>query len=132
MSFDTLFVFPKGRTSRGQFVPALITLVAVVLFYAFLVRGLTAQWCLVVVLFPAIVLHARRLHDMGHTAWPLLAPGVLMVVAFAIWLGIVSLGAQLNGIVPLIALAVSAGFAVWGCVGRGQAQANKYGAPAAA
>ena len=118
MNFESLFVNPNGRTSRGQFVPALITLLAVVVFYAFLVTGLTAKWCLLVILFPAIILHARRLHDMGRTAWLLLAPAVLMLAAFGIWLNLVSLGAQLDTAVPLIALVVAAGFALWGCVGK--------------
>jgi uncharacterized membrane protein YhaH (DUF805 family) len=124
MNFESLFVNPNGRISRGQFVPPLITLLAVVAFYAFLVTGRNAMWCLVVLLFPAVILHARRLHDMGHTAWLLLAPGGLMVAAFAIWLGIVSLGAQLDAAVPLVALVVSAGFALWGCIGRGHVEAN--------
>jgi uncharacterized membrane protein YhaH (DUF805 family) len=131
-SFDTLFVNPQGRTSRGQFVAALITLLTVVAFYAFLVTGRTAQWCLLVVLFPAIILHARRLHDMGRTAWLLLAPGGLTVAAFAIWLRIVSLGAQLDAAVPLAAFAVFVVFALWGCIGRGQAEVNRFGAPVAA
>jgi uncharacterized membrane protein YhaH (DUF805 family) len=129
MIFESLFVYPNGRTSRSQFVPALITLLAVVAFYAFLVKGRTAQWCLLVMLFPAFILHARRLHDMGRTAWLLLAPTVLMLAAFAIWLRLVSLDAQLAAAVPLIALTVSAAFAVWGCIGRGQAEANRFGAP---
>ncbi len=132
MNFESLFVNPNGRTSRGQFVPALITLLAVVTFYAFLVTGRSALWSLLVLLFPAVILHARRLHDMGHTAWLLLAPGVLMVAAFAIWLRIVSLGAQFDAAVPLTALTTSAGFAVWGCIRRGQVEANRFGAPAAA
>jgi uncharacterized membrane protein YhaH (DUF805 family) len=132
MNFESLFVNPNGRTSRGHFVPALITLLAVVAFYAILVKGVTGQWCLVVVLFPGVILHARRLHDMGHTAWLLLAPAIVMVVAFAIWLHIVSVGAQLDAAVPPIALAVSAGFALWGCIGKGQAEANRFGAPVAA
>jgi uncharacterized membrane protein YhaH (DUF805 family) len=132
MNFECLFVNPNGRTSRGQFVAALITLLAVVAFYAFLVKGRTGQWCLLVLLFPAFILHARRLHDMGHTAWLLLAPVVPMVAAFAIWLHVVSLGAQLDTVVPPIALAVSAAFALWGCIGRGQADANRFGAPVAA
>ena len=131
MNFEALFVNPNGRTSRGESVPALITLLAVVAFYAFLVTGRTAQWCLLVLVFPGVILHARRLHDMGHTAWLLIVPGVLMLVAFAIWLHIVSLGAQLDAAVPLVALAVSAGFALWGCVGSGQADANRFGAPLA-
>lgn len=124
MNFDTLFVNPRGSTSRAQFVPALITLVAVVAFYAFLVTGRTAMFCLLVLVFPGVILHARRLHDMGHTAWLLVVPAVLMIVAFAIWLHYVSLGAQLDTAVPLIALVVSAGFAVWGCIGKGQAEAH--------
>ena len=128
-SFDSLFVNPDGRTSRGQFTAALITLLAVVVLYAFIVTGRNAQWCLLVLVFPAVILHARRLHDMGYSAWLLLAPAVLMIAAFAIWLGIVSLGARFDAAVPLIALAVSAGFALWGCIGRGQAEAK---APVAA
>ena len=132
MNFESLFVNPNGRTSRGQFVAALITLLAVVVFYAFLVGGRTSQFCLLVLVFPAVILHARRLHDIGYTAWLLLAPGVLMIAAFAIWLGYISFGAPLDAAVPLIALAVSAGFALWGCIGRAQAEANRYGAPVAA
>lgn len=128
MNFESLFVNPNGRTSRGQFITALITLLAAVAFYQFLVTGRTAQFCLLVLLFPALILHARRLHDMGHTAWLLLAPGALMIVAFAIWLHYVSLGAQLDAAVPLTALIVSAGFALWGCIGSAQAEANRFGA----
>jgi uncharacterized membrane protein YhaH (DUF805 family) len=123
-SFDSLFVDRNGRTSRSHFIAALITLLVVVAFYALLVTGRTAHWSLAVLLFPAVILLARRLHDMGHTAWMLVAPATLMVVAFAIWLDIVSLGASFDGIVPLIALAVSAGFALWGCVGGEQAEAS--------
>jgi uncharacterized membrane protein YhaH (DUF805 family) len=120
MTFESLFVNPNGRTSRGEFIAALITLLAVVVFYVLLVPGRSGQWSMAVLLFPAVILHARRLHDMGHPAWLLLAPAFLMVVAFAIWLGLVSLGAQVDAALPLIALAVSAGFALWSCIGRGK------------
>jgi uncharacterized membrane protein YhaH (DUF805 family) len=132
MNFESLFVNPNGRTARGQFVAALITLLCVVAFYALLVRGRTAQWCLVVLLFPAIILHARRLHDMGRSAWLLLAPAILAIAAFAIWLGLVSLSAPFDTAIPLTAITVFAGFALWGCIGRGQAEANRYGVPIAA
>jgi uncharacterized membrane protein YhaH (DUF805 family) len=124
MTFDSLFANPNGRTSRAEFIPALLTLLAVVAFYAFLVRGRTGQWSLAVLIFPAMMLHARRLHDMGHTAWLLLAPAILMATTFAIWLDLVSLGTQLDAAVPLVALAVSAGFALWGCMGSAQAEAR--------
>jgi uncharacterized membrane protein YhaH (DUF805 family) len=92
-----------------------------VAFYAFLVTGRTAQFCLLVLLYPGIVLHARRLHDMGRSAWPLFIPGALMVVAFAIWLHYVSLGVRFDAVLPMIALVVVAGFAAWGCVGKSRA-----------
>ncbi len=131
-SFDSLFTSVGGRASRGQFVPALITLVAAMAFYAYLVTGRSGQWSLWVLMIPAIILHARRLHDMGHSAWLLWIPGVLAVVAFALWLGLLNLGAPLNGFVPPAALAVSAVFALWGCIGKGQSEANRFGAPVAA
>ena len=129
MNFESLFVNPNGRTPRGQFVAALITLLAVVVFYKYLVTGRTAQWCLLVLLFPGFILHARRLHDMGRAAWPLLVPLALMLAAFGIWLGLVSFGAQLEAVVSLSALAVSAAFALWGCIGKGQIETNRFGAP---
>jgi len=130
-AFASRFVNASGRTSRGQFVPALITLLAAVAFYQYLVTGRTAQWCMLVLVFPAVILHARRLHDMGRSAWLLLAPAVLLLAAFAIWLHVASLGARLDAVVPVAALAVSAGFALWGCIGSGQAEANRFGATAA-
>jgi uncharacterized membrane protein YhaH (DUF805 family) len=116
--YEILFVHANGRTSRAQFVPALVTFLAVVVFYAYLVKGRTAIFCLLVLLYPALILHARRLHDMGRSAWLLVVPAVLMLVAFSIWLKYASLGTRLDAVVPMAALAVSAGFALWGCLGR--------------
>ena len=128
-SFNDLFVNPNGRTSRSQFAAALITLVAVLAFYAFRVTGVTAHWCMFMLLLPAVVLHARRLHDLGHSAWLLFAPALLVVAAFAIWLRIVSFGAPYDAAVPVAALVIFAVFALWGCLAGGQADANRYGAP---
>jgi uncharacterized membrane protein YhaH (DUF805 family) len=131
-SFDLLYVNPKGRTARGAFVGALLTLAAVVAFYAYLVTGLTAHWCLLMLLFPAVVLHARRLHDMGRTAWLLMAPTALALAAFAVWLHLATFGAQLDAALTWAALIVGAAFALWGCLGNGQSEANRFGAPVAA
>jgi uncharacterized membrane protein YhaH (DUF805 family) len=120
MNFESLFVNPNGRTSRGEFVPALLTLLAVVVFYVLLVSGRSGLWSLSVLLFPAFILHARRLHDMGRPASLLLLPTVLMVAAFAIWLKLVSFGAPADTVLAWTALASSAGFALWGCLGRTQ------------
>jgi uncharacterized membrane protein YhaH (DUF805 family) len=131
-SFNFLFVNPNGRTPRAEFAAALVTLLAAAAFYAFLVKGTTAHWCVLMLVFPGVILHARRLHDMGHSAWPLVIPGVLAVVACAVWLHLVSFGAPFNTAVPLAALAACAGFALWGCMGSGQAEANRFGIPLAA
>jgi uncharacterized membrane protein YhaH (DUF805 family)/uncharacterized membrane protein YphA (DoxX/SURF4 family) len=132
-SWNTLFVHPNGRTSRGHFLAALIPLALVVLWYTY--RGPAiyyASWGVLVLLYPAVVLHVRRLHDMGRTGWLMLVPAVLTVVAMGIWAHRISLGTQLDVAVPLAALVVFIGFAVWGCVGRGQAEINTFGPPVAA
>ena len=118
MNFDDTFVHYSGRTSREQFIPALIVLVAVLAFYAFLVTGRTAQWCMLVLVFPAFVLHARRLHDMGRSAWLLAAPTIIVVAAFAIWLKIFSLGASMDTFVSMAALVLFVACALWGSVGK--------------
>jgi uncharacterized membrane protein YhaH (DUF805 family) len=129
MNFDTLFVNPAGRTARGQFVGALITVLAALAFYYFLVPGRNSQWVQLVLLFPAVVLHARRLHDMGRTAWLLLVPAALIVAAA--WLHLFNPAASFKGIVTGAAVAVSAGFIVWGLIGKGRLEANRFGQPAA-
>ncbi len=125
MNFDTRFVNPAGRTSRAEFIGALVTLLAALAFYYFLVPGRNSQWVQLVLLFPAVVLHARRLHDMGRAAWPLLVPAAL-IVAMA-WLYLFVPGVEAKGIVRVTAIIVSAGFIVWGLIGKGQAAANRFG-----
>ena len=132
MTWDTLFVNRKGRTSREHFTAAVIPLAIVVWFYARSGPNEYAPWDLLVLMFPAVVLHGRRLHDMGHSAWPLMVPAVLTVAALAIWDRLLDLGAQLNFALPLAALIVFVGFAMWGCIGKGSAEANVFGPPAMA
>jgi uncharacterized membrane protein YhaH (DUF805 family) len=129
MNFDTLFVNPAGRTARGQFIGALITLLAVFAFYYFLVPGRNSQWVQLVLLFPAVVLHARRLHDMGLSAWPVAAPAVLIVATAWLHLFVPEAGAK--SAVTVAAVIVCAGFIVWGLVGKSQPEANRFGTPAA-
>ncbi len=127
MSYESLFADPNGRTSRGAFVGALITLLAAAALYFFLVRNRNGEWVLVTLLYPAAVLHARRLHDMGRTGWLLLIPGAIDITA--IWLHMGSLRPALQPTLTLVALVVSAGFVLWGLVGKGQAQTNRFGEP---
>ena len=131
-TWDTLFVHSKGRSPREHFIGALIPLAVVVWWYAQAGPNVYPQWSLLVLLFPASVLLARRLHDMGHSGWLLLVPAVLTVAAMMIWDKRLDLGAQLNFAVPLAALIVFVGIAIWGCIAKGKAEANAFGPPAMA
>jgi uncharacterized membrane protein YhaH (DUF805 family) len=115
--FERLFVDSNGRTPRGRFIGALMVLLAAVAFYYFLVGGRTAQWCLLVLLFPGIVLHARRMHDMARSPWLLAPPALLLLAAFIIWLKLRSFGTSLDTILPVVALTTVGAVALWGCIG---------------
>ena len=132
MTWDTLFVNWKGRTSREHFIAAAIPLAIVVWWYAQASPTVYPQWSLLVLLFPTVVLLGRRLHDMGHSAWVLLVPSILTIAAMAIWDHRIDLGAQVNFALPLAALVVWVGFTLWGCIARGGAQANAFGPQATA
>jgi len=106
-------------------VPALIVLIAAVVFYAFLVKGRTATFCLLVLMYPGLTLHARRLHDMGRSGWLLAVPALLLLCAFAIWLKYASFGTRADTVLPMIALLVAAAFALWGAAGRSQAETSR-------
>ena len=113
MTFEQLFVDPRGRTSRRDFLPALAVVIAVTLFYALLVRGRTGQFCLLVLLYPAAVLHARRLQDMGRSVWLLALPLVVLLASFGIRLKYLSWGEPAAATLPDIALVLCAVLALW-------------------
>ena len=119
MNYQTLFANPAGRTARGPFVPALLTLLAAFAFYWFLVPGRTGQFALLVMIYPGMVLHARRLHDMGRTGWPVLIPGVMLAAAG--WFHLYAPRAEAARMVALAALVVAVAFIVWGLAGKPRA-----------
>jgi uncharacterized membrane protein YhaH (DUF805 family) len=129
-TYESLFADPNGRTSRGVFFGALVPLLAAAALYFFLVKGRNGEWVLITLLFPATMLLARRLHDMGYSAWLLLIPNVLNVTG--IWLHMYHHNPELQPTVTVAAVVVSAGFIVWGMAAKGQAQANRFGEPIAA
>jgi uncharacterized membrane protein YhaH (DUF805 family) len=131
MNFDSLYANPMGRTSRTQFTGALIPLLAAAAFYHFLAHvGLNGEWVLVTLFYPGVVLHARRLHDMGQSAFLLLIPGAIDAVAIALhW---THRQPDLQPSIALAGLVVTVGVMIWCLVGKGQAEANKFGEPLAA
>jgi uncharacterized membrane protein YhaH (DUF805 family)/uncharacterized membrane protein YphA (DoxX/SURF4 family) len=130
-SWNALFVQSNGRTARGDFLFALVPLALGVLWYAY--KGAAVNyvpWGVLVLLYPAVVLHVRRLHDMGRSGWWMAVPAVLTVAAMLIWANRLSFGAQLDSAIPLVALVAFAAFALWGCIARGQAETSTLAAPA--
>ena len=130
MNYDSVFANPTGRLSRNNFVGGLVVLLLVVALYVFVAKaGRNGDWVLVTFLYPGFVLHARRLHDMGKSAWLLLVPG-LPALAFA-WLYLFLPQSELTTPMGAIAGLLVAAFAVWGLVGKGQAEPNRFGAATA-
>ena len=124
-SWNALFVKSVGSTSRAQFTAALIPLVLATAWYA--VKGPAvdyAPWGVLVLVYPAVVLHLGRLKDMGRSGWLTLVPAVLSVLAMLVWAGRVSLGATLDAAVPIAALVAVAGLAAWGCIAQGSTEAT--------
>ncbi len=126
-SFNALFVQGGGRTSRGHFLGALLPLALAVLWYAYKGPKIDyACWGVLTLLYPAVVLHVRRLHDMGRSGWWTLIPALLTVAAMLIWAQRLSFGAQLDTAVPWAALIAFVGFALWGGIARGQGESSPY------
>jgi uncharacterized membrane protein YhaH (DUF805 family) len=118
MTFDVQYVQAGGRSPRAEFIPALIVLLAAIVFFGYLVTGRTAQWCMITLLIPAVLLHSRRLRDMGHTPWVLLVPAGLLLVAQAVRLKHHSFGAEADAVLPTIAAAIGLGVALGCCLVR--------------
>jgi uncharacterized membrane protein YhaH (DUF805 family) len=115
MSYDALFVNPTGRTSRADYIPALIVVAAAIAFFAYMVGGRTAHFCMLVLMYPTFVLLTRRLRDMSVAPVLVLVPLLLALVAYGVKLAYFSVGASIDGTLPWIATVVTALFAVWGC-----------------
>ena len=120
MNFDQLFVNPTGRVPQADYIPALITVVAAILFFWFMVTGRTAQFCVLVLMYPLFVLLTQRVRDMGFPPWLVLIPAVLMVCSLLTLLGYFSMGETVDTVLFWIALLLAAAIAVWGCVSPGK------------
>jgi uncharacterized membrane protein YhaH (DUF805 family) len=124
-NFDSLYVSWAGRTARNHFIGALIVVLAAFAFYYFRVPGRNSQWVQLTLLYPAAVLLARRLHDMGRAAWPVLVPTALILAMAWLYLFVPESGAKTG--VKLAAIIVSAALIVWGLVGKSQAEPDRSG-----
>jgi uncharacterized membrane protein YhaH (DUF805 family) len=129
-TYQNVFADPRGRTSARNFMIGLILVLLAAAFYYKVSPGLNGQWVIFTLLFPAFVLHARRLHDMGQTAWLTVIPGVIVGAAL-LPQNVANRGA-LQGPLTIVAAVVFVAFAVWCVVGKSQDGVNKYGEAAPA
>lgn len=119
MNFEALYVNPAGGTTKTPYIGALAILLAVVAFYYVLVPGRTGEFALLMLLYPGLVLHARRLHAMGKSGWLVLLPGA--VIAATAWLHLYVPKAGAIAFVTGAAIGLSAVFILWGLLGKDSA-----------
>jgi uncharacterized membrane protein YhaH (DUF805 family) len=145
MDWGSLFLSTRGRIRRRDFwigfaivmaISILCNLIAVV--GPFL--GLATIW-------PMVAIHAKRLHDMGRTAWLLLAPAAVSFATMAVTFLARPAGVEAPGVItPALATAaqgmglgltvtafcllIEVAFLLWVGLTPGQPDDNRYGAPA--
>jgi len=125
-SYDALFINPHGSTSKAEYITALVTIVIAMAFFGLYMTGRTAEFCMLVMVYPAYVLIVRRFHDMGYSAWLLLAPLLIVLVAFDVQLDYYSMGEAMDGIINWLALAFAGAFMLWGCVAESKQSGQSH------
>ena len=147
MDWKTLFLTPEGRIGRRDFwIGFVIILVASVVLGVIPVLG---QLIGIALLWPQICIHAKRLHDMGKTAWLMVVPfavsfiavggavivgGAGVISAGAMGDNPAAVGAALAGMGAAmgflgIALLVGLAFLLWVGLSRGEVGPNRFGPP---
>ncbi|MGA0934371.1 MAG: hypothetical protein ACO3R5_04460 [Pseudohongiellaceae bacterium] len=121
-NYDALMVNWLGTTSRTVYCPAMATIIAVYAFYFWVGVNGTVQFSILVLLFPLLVLLARRLRDMGRPPALGFAPLLLLLAAFAVQYDYVSLGG-IDTAVVWLALLVTAVLIGWGAATNGKTAA---------
>ncbi|MFN3859374.1 MAG: DUF805 domain-containing protein [Caulobacter sp.] len=147
MDWQALFLSPNGRIGRQNFwIGFAITFVAGMVVNSIPFLGFLLG---ILLIWPMIVLHAKRLHDIGHSAVLLLVPiGISVVLAvMAVIIGGGALFAASEGdmdtmdffagLLPAIgimalAVLVEVAFLLWCGLTPGQPAENRFGPPPAA
>lgn len=140
MDWKRLFLSAEGRVGRRDFwIGFAIIFVASIVLGAIPVIG---QIIGLLLIWPQVCVHAKRLHDMGRTAWLILIPFVVTIAAMgfvAVTGGLALMGAAgedyetaagagaASGLAILVAFLVGVGFLLWVGLSPGQAGPNRFG-----
>ncbi len=139
MNLTALLLSPKGRIRRRDFwVGFIIVMVSSVLIGLVPIVGPILGF---VLLWPQICIHAKRLHDMGWSAWIMLVPFGVTVISMI--LVVANGGAALLTAPPaeafaspamdaarlyfLIALLFGLAFLLWVGLSKGNPRDNRFG-----
>lgn len=145
MDWRTLFLTTDGRIGRRDFWIGIAIIFGIAVVAGWI--PVLGQLIALALIYPSICLQAKRLHDMGKTAWLMLVPmGVGMVCSAvaaamggmaAIGLGAggeaAAAGAAMAGVgaflVLILAVVVSFGFLLWVGLSSGDPGENRFGPP---
>jgi uncharacterized membrane protein YhaH (DUF805 family) len=144
MDWGSLFLSTRGRIRRRDFwIGFAITMAASVLCNLIAVVG---PFLGLATIWPMVAIHAKRLHDMGRSAWLLLAPAVVSLATLAVIVLARPAGVAAPGVItPALATAsqgmgfgltvtafcllIEVAFLLWVGLTPGQPEDNRYGAP---
>lgn len=114
--YDDLFIDHRSHASRGDYVPAMISVLAVIAFYSYYVPGRSGIFSTLVLVYPLFILLIRRFRDMGQSPWLVFAPLLLVLLAFDVRLDFFSLGETGDGLINWLAILATAAVVVWGSI----------------
>lgn len=136
MDLKHIFLSAYGRIGRGHYWLGLALLIVAYAVLSFVPGGSLIGLLLV---YPAICLYAKRLHDFGKSAKWILLPVIVNVVAIpanfyfadpgAAAMTELTTEAMLYSVLALLSLVVQVGFLIWIGVPKGAPGTNRFGPP---
>ncbi|HEY9235099.1 MULTISPECIES: DUF805 domain-containing protein [Phenylobacterium] len=141
MDWKTLFLTPEGRIGRRDF-----WIGFAIIFAAGVVAGvipLLGPLIGFLLIYPQVCVHAKRLHDMGRTAWLMLIPGAVFLGAMIVATMMGGLAAMsgdfgavhgaammATGLAFMLSFLVGLAFLLWIGLTASQPGENRFGPPA--
>jgi len=125
--YDDYFIDHRGHTARGEYIPAVISVLVVVAFYGYYVPGGSGIFSMLVLVYPLFILLIRRFRDMGQSPWLVFAPLLLVLLSFDVRLDYFSLGQVGDGMIHWLAIIATAAVVAWGGISDGRMPATAPG-----
>ena len=123
-AYDDFFVDHRGETARGDFIPAVLSVLVTMAFYWYFVPGRSGGFSMLVLVYPLFIVLIRRFRDMRQSPWLLFTPLLLVLLAFDVQLEYFSLGEIGDGLIDWLAIIGTAAAVIWGMMGEGRQSAT--------